>query len=135
MLKTIHFRTDPGVNLVNLTDEIRAFVHETKVQKGVCHVVAPHTTGAITVNSYLDPNTAADLAHEVNRLVPTRADFVHQVDGPTDAAGHVKTTLIGPSQTVVIHEGDLLLGHSQGIMFFEFDGPRDRTVHVKVMVG
>jgi len=135
MLKTIHFRTDLGVNLVNLTDEIRAFVHETKVQKGVCHVVAPHTTGAITVNSYLDPNTAADLAHEVNRLVPTRADFVHQVDGPTDAAGHVKTTLIGPSQTVVIHEGDLLLGHSQGIMFFEFDGPRDRTVHVKVMVG
>jgi secondary thiamine-phosphate synthase enzyme len=134
MLKTVRFKTSPGANLTNLTDEIRAFVKESRVQEGVCHVIAPHTTGAITVNSYLDPNTAADLVHEVNRLVPTRVDFVHQVDGPTDAAGHVKTTLVGPSQTVIIHEGDLLLGHSQAIMFFEFDGPRDRTVHVKVIV-
>ena len=135
MLKNINFKTDEGVNLVNLTDEIRTFVRETGVQEGVCHVIAPHTTSAITVNSYLDPKTAADLVHEVNRLVPTRVDFIHQADGPTDAAGHVKTTLIGPSQTVVIHRGDLLLGHSQGIMFFEFDGPRDRMVHVKVMAG
>ena len=135
MLKTVRFKTSPGANLTNLTDEIRAFVKESGVQEGVCHVIAPHTTGAIAINSYVDPNTAADLVHEVNRLVPTRVDFVHQVDGPTDAAGHVKTTLVGPSQTVIIHEGDLLLGHSQGIMFFEFDGPRDRTVHVKVIVG
>jgi secondary thiamine-phosphate synthase enzyme len=135
VLKTLHFKTDAGVSLVNLTKQIRAFVEETGVQEGMCHVIAPHTTGAVTINSYLDPKTAADLVHEVNRLIPTRVDFVHQVDGPTDAAGHVKTTLIGPGQAVVIHGGDLLLGHSQGIMFFEFDGPRDRTVHLKVMAG
>lgn len=135
MLKTIHFKTDVSVNLVNLTDEIRAFIQETGVQEGACHVIAPHTTGAITINSYLDPKTEADLVHEVNRLIPTRVDFIHQVDGPSDAAGHIKTTLIGPSQTVIIHQGDLLLGHSQGIMFFEFDGPRDRMVHVKVVAG
>ena len=135
MLKTLHLKTDAGSQLVDLTDRIRAFVKETGVQEGVCHVIAPHTTAAVTVNSYLDPKTATDLSHEVNRLVPTRIDFIHQVDGPTDAAGHIKTTLIGPSQTVIIHQGDLLLGHSQGIMFFEFDGPRDRTVHVKVMAG
>lgn len=133
MLKTIHFKTEKGNNLLNLTDQIRAFVQEIGVQEGVCHVIAPHTTGAVTINSYLDPKTAADLAHEVDRLVPTRVDFIHQVDGPTDAAGHIKTTLVGPSQTVIVHQGDLLLGHSQGIMFFEFDGPRERMVHVKVM--
>lgn len=135
MLKTVHFKTGDGVNLVNLTDEIRAFVQETGVQEGICHVIAPHTTGAVTINSYLDPKTVADLMHEVNRLVPTRVDFFHQMDSPTDASGHVKTTLIGPSQTVVVHQGDLLLGHSQGVMFFEFDGPRDRMVHVKVIAG
>jgi len=135
MLKTITFKTDPGSSLINLTDQIRAFVRQSGVQEGVCHVIAPHTTGAVTVNSYLDPKTAADLAFEVSRLVPTRIDFIHQVDGPTDAAGHIKTTLIGPSQTVIIHNGDLLLGRSQGIMFFEFDGPRERMVHVKVMAG
>ncbi|MFZ5917033.1 MAG: secondary thiamine-phosphate synthase enzyme YjbQ [Chloroflexota bacterium] len=135
MLKTITFKTDPGSSLINLTDQIRAFVRQSGVQEGVCHVIAPHTTGAVTVNSYLDPKTAADLAFEVSRLVPTRIDFIHQVDGPTDAAGHIKTTLVGPSQTVIIHNGDLLLGRSQGIMFFEFDGPRERMVHVKVMAG
>jgi secondary thiamine-phosphate synthase enzyme len=135
MLKTLHFKTAEGVSLVDLTREIRAFVQETGVQEGVCHVIAPHTTGAVTVNSYLDPKTVADLVHEVNRLVPTRVDFFHQIDSPTDAAGHVKTALIGPSQTVVVHQGDLLLGHSQGVMFFEFDGPRDRMVHIKVMAG
>lgn len=135
MLKTLYLKTDAGSQLVNLTDRIRAFVKEAGVQEGVCHVIAPHTTAAVTINSYLDPKTATDLAHEVNRLVPTRVDFIHQVDGPTDAAGHIKTTLIGPSQTVIIHQGDLLLGHSQGVMFFEFDGPRDRTVHVKVVAG
>lgn len=135
MLKTIHFKTDDNINLVDLTAEIRAFVQETGVQEGICHILAPHTTAAITVNSYLDPKTGADLVYEVNRLVPSRVDFFHQADGPADAAGHVKTTLIGPSQTVVIHNGDLLLGHSQGIMFFEFDGPRDRMVHVKVIAG
>jgi secondary thiamine-phosphate synthase enzyme len=83
----------------------------------------------------MDPRTAADISTEVRRLVPTRVDFEHFYDTPSDAAGHIKTTLIGNSQVLVITGGKLLLGHSQGIFLFEFDGPRQRQMMVKIMEG
>jgi thiamine phosphate synthase YjbQ (UPF0047 family) len=70
---------------------------------------------------------------EIRRLIPTRVDFKHQHDTPEDAAGHVKSTLIGPSMTFIIENGELLLGHSQGIYFLEFDGPRNRECIVKIL--
>jgi secondary thiamine-phosphate synthase enzyme len=98
-------------------------------------VVVPHTTAAITVNSGLDPATPIDIIADVNRLVPKRVDFVHQYDTPADAAGHIKATLVGHSVTLIISNGKLLLGGSQSIMFYEFDGPRQRQVQVKIIAG
>jgi secondary thiamine-phosphate synthase enzyme len=135
MFKVVNFNTSIREELVNLKDEIEAFVEECNVAEGVCLVYCPHTTGGIVVNSYLDPNTPKDIVHELGRLVPTRLDFFHTFDTPSDAAGHVKSSLVGISTSFVIHEGKLMLGHSQGILFAEFDGPRDRMVFVKVIAG
>lgn len=133
MHKTIHLETAKGDSLVDITERVREAVRQSGVQGGICFVIVPHTTAGITINSNLDANTARDIIHDVRRLVPTRTDFSHIFDTPADAAGHIKATLVGHSEVVLIEEGDLILGHSQGLFFFDFDGPRQRKVLVKVL--
>ncbi len=133
MLTKIEIQTNKGESLVNITDKVRAVVKTSGVQEGVCVLYAPHTTAALTINSGMDSNTAVDVLDEVHRLVPTRADFHHIYDTPADAAGHIKAILVGGSQTVIISAGDVLLGSSQSIFFFEFDGPRSRQVYLRIM--
>jgi secondary thiamine-phosphate synthase enzyme len=130
---THKFRTETRQELVNVTEAVRAIVEDSGVQEGMCFVYCPHTTAGLTINSYMDPMTPKDIVHELDRIVPTRVDFFHTVDTPSDASGHVKATLAGTDQMVIIHEGKLMLGHSQGILFAEFDGPRNRQVFVKVL--
>lgn len=133
MHQTIHLETDKGDTLTNITDQVRAAVKESGVASGVCYVIVPHTTAAITINSYLDPDTARDIVADVRRLVPTRTDFHHIFDTPSDAAGHIKASLVGHHVVVLVEEGELVLGHSQGILFYDFDGPRKRRALVKVL--
>jgi secondary thiamine-phosphate synthase enzyme len=135
LYKTISLTTPLGDSLTNITDQVRAIVKESQVESGVCYVIVGHTTAAITINSYLDPATAEDLIDDIRRLVPTRTDFHHIFDTPADAAAHIKASLIGNSETVLIENNDLVLGHSQGLLFFDFDGPRSRQVMVKIIAG
>jgi secondary thiamine-phosphate synthase enzyme len=135
MYSTINLETPLGDSLTNITDQVRAIVRESGVQSGICFVIVPHTTAAITINSYLDPDTARDIIEDVRRIVPTRTDFHHIFDTPSDAAGHIKATLVGSSEMVLIEGGDLVLGHSQGLLFYDFDGPRKRKVFVKIIAG
>ncbi len=133
MIKEIPFKTHQQQTWINLLDEVNAIVAESGVQEGLCIVHNPHTTGGLFINSYLDPNTPEDIMHEWDRLIPTRFDFFHQNDTPTDASAHVKSALMGISCTLIVHKGALLLGHSQGVVFAEFDGPRDRKLIIKVV--
>jgi len=135
LYKTISITTGLGDSMVDITDQVRAIVKESQVASGVCHVVVGHTTAAVTINSHMDPATAQDIVADVRRLVPTRTDFFHIFDTPADAAAHIKASLIGNSETVLIEDNELVLGHSQGLLFFEFDGPRDRKVMVKIIAG
>jgi secondary thiamine-phosphate synthase enzyme len=135
MFKTIHFESSVRQEMINLKEQVEDFVAESGVEEGVCLVYCPHTTGGLVINSYLDPMTPKDIMHEIDRLIPTRLDFYHTFDTPSDAAGHVKSSLVGVNNLFVIHEGKLMLGHSQGILFTEFDGPRDRMVFVKIIQG
>lgn len=132
MLKRFTLSTT-GNHLAAITDDVRAAVAESGVAGGLCVVFIPHTTAALTITSYWDPKGLEDIQDEIGRLVPTRIDFKHQHDTPQDAAGHVKSTLIGASLALIVHDSQLLLGHSQGIYFVEFDGPRNREYFVKVM--
>jgi secondary thiamine-phosphate synthase enzyme len=133
--QTVSIETGLGDSLTDITDQVRAIVKESGVQSGICHLVVPHTTAAVTINSGLDPSTPQDIVADVRRLVPTRTDFHHIVDTPSDAAAHIKASLVGNSETVLIEEGDLVFGHSQSLLFFDFDGPRQRRVMVKIIEG
>lgn len=133
MLMTINLPTPAGDSLIDITEQVRAAVAESGVQDGLCALFVPHTTAAITINSALDPLTPQDIIDDLKRLVPKRVDFHHQYDTPADAAGHIKAALIGHSVTLIIDGGALVLGGSQSILFYEFDGPRKRQVKIKIL--
>lgn len=133
MIKEIDFKTTQQQCWINLLSEVKQIVAESGVMEGLCVVHNPHSTAGLFLNSYLDPNTPEDILHEWDRLIPTRFDFFHQNDTPTDASGHVKSVMMGTSLTLIIHQGQLLIGHSQGVVFAEFDGPRNRKLIVKVV--
>ncbi len=133
MLKTIHIQTPPKESLVNITTEIRELVRESGVVEGICVLAVPHTTAGITLNSIMDPATNSDIKNEIKRLVPTRVDFEHIYDTPADAAGHIKSTITGATLALIVTDGELLLGGSQGILFCEFDGPRSRKIHIRII--
>jgi secondary thiamine-phosphate synthase enzyme len=94
-------------------------------------VYCPHTTAAITVNENADPDVAHDILACLKRSIPQRQpDFRH---GEENSDSHIKASLVGPSVTLIVDQGDLVLGRWQGVFFCEFDGPRTRTVHVQVL--
>jgi len=129
-----HYELQTKLNdFVSLTDTIKSTVEKSGVASGICLVYIPHTTAALTITSFWDPKGFEDIMDETNRLIPTRVDFKHQHDTPQDAAGHVKSSLFGASLSLIITEGKLLTGHSQGIFFMEFDGPRKREYFVKII--
>ena len=133
MFDRVKFRTSSRQELVNVMNQVKEILSKSGVQEGMCYIYCPHTTAGLLVNSYLDPNTPKDITFEIDRIVPTRVDFFHMNDTPSDASGHVKSSLVGVDLSFIVHEGKLMLGHSQGILFAEFDGPRDREVYVKVV--
>ena len=120
-------------DVINITEDVKTVVSESGIQEGLCVVYNPHTTASLAVTSFWDPAGFEDLQDEICRLIPTKVDFKHQHDTPQDAAGHVKSAIVGISQTFIIHEGKLVLGGSQGIFFLEFDGPRKRQFIVKTI--
>jgi len=135
MFTTIPVQTNARQELCLITNAVQEAIVASGVREGLCVLFCPHTTAALTINSYLDKDTAVDLQDEIDRLVPTRTNFKHIFDTPGDAAGHIKSSLTGIELTLIVHAGAALIGESQGIFFWEFDGPRKRRVHVKVMAG
>lgn len=126
------FQTDKD-DVVSLNDYILETVKESGMKNGLCTVYTPHTTAGITITSYHDPKGFEDLQDEISRLIPTRVNFKHQHDTPTDAAGHVKSSIVGVDVNIILFNGELQLGHSQGIYFLEFDGPRNRQIFVNIV--
>lgn len=126
------FRTE-----AHATHELTPVLHETVAQSGISEGILiasiPHTTAGLAVLSWPDPLGLEDVMDELRRLVPTRIDFKHQHDTPQDAAAHIQSALVGVSLSLIIHGGALQLGHSQGVFFLEFDGPRDRQLCTQVV--
>jgi secondary thiamine-phosphate synthase enzyme len=133
VLLEVNIKSSKGQELILLTDILNKKILDSKIKSGIGVIFCPHTTAGITINSYIDINTSLDLITEISRLIPTRLDFQHVVDTPTDASGHIKSSLIGCSQNVIVEEGRLLLGPNQGIYFWEFDGSRERKVLIKIL--
>jgi len=132
MLKNFPLSTDRN-GLFDITPMAQQALADSGVRDGVVLVSVPHSTASVTVMSPWDVLGLEDVHDEICRLVPTRIDFKHQYDTPQDAAGHVKAAIVGHSRSFFADAGELGLGHSQKIYFWEFDGPRKRTVQVKVL--
>lgn len=132
MMKKFDISTKRG-DVYEITQNVKGYVEECGIEEGTCILFTPHTTASLAVTSRMDPDGFDDLRDEISRLIPTRIDFKHQFDTPSDAAGHIKSTLLGISMTFIVTGGKLMLGGSQGIFFLEFDGPRNRNYVVKVV--
>lgn len=131
MILELQFETRAN-DVLSLTERIEATVTASGVQEGLCVLHCPHTTAGLAITSKWDETDFADIKSEMRRIVPTRVDFAHQFDTPEDAAGHIKSLLVGGNMTLIVHEGKLLLGSSQGVYLLEFDGPRKRKCYVKI---
>jgi secondary thiamine-phosphate synthase enzyme len=126
----LEIRTSGRQSFEDITQQVQQVVSESRVQEGLCHLFCPHTTAGLTVNENWDPSVQHDIGLALDDLVPQRRDFQH-VEGNSPA--HVKSSLVGASQTLFVAGGQLVLGSWQGIYLVEFDGPRTRKVLVKVM--
>lgn len=115
---------------IDITGKVQELIKEAGAVSGVCYIYTPHTTAGITINEGADPSVQQDIQNALNRLIPFEADYQHR-EGNSDA--HIKSTLTGVSEIVLIDEGRLLLGTWQAIYFCEFDGPRHRRVAVKIV--
>lgn len=127
MTSRFSVRTGSRACLVDITSDVQNAVANLGVQDGVVVVYVPHTTAAVTINESADPDVAHDVNETLSRLVPRSGGYRH-AEGNSD--GHVKSSLVGCSETVLVEGGKLVLGTWQGIFFCEFDGPRTRQVIV-----
>lgn len=119
--------------LIDITSEIQSSLTARGItDSGVLFIFTPHTTAAVTVNECADPAVRSDMLKVLNRIVPWKMDYLH-LEG--NSAAHVKSSLVGASETVAIESGRLDLGSWQGIFFCEFDGPRTRRVHLRFLKG
>jgi len=131
----LQVETAERAQLVDITDRVRQVVRASGVVSGLCHVFSPHTTAGLTVNENADPDVRHDLLLALRNAVPEQASGGRYRHGEGNSDAHVKTSLVGTSQLIPVEGGALVLGTWQGVFLCEFDGPRRRTVHVKVIAG
>jgi secondary thiamine-phosphate synthase enzyme len=130
-MRTIDVQTDRRTEFVEITEDVRRAVREAGLRDGACVVYCPHTTAAITIQENADPDVVHDLLLWLNHHIPKNVPGFRHGEGNSDA--HIKSSLFGSSATVLVQNGDLVLGTWQGIYFCEFDGPRARKVNVQTI--
>lgn len=130
-MKTFEVRTARRTQFVEITAEVRQAVQEADLKAGAVVVYCPHTTAAITIQENADPDVVHDMLLWLNHHIPKDLSGFRHAEGNSDS--HIKSSLVGSSATVLVENGDLILGTWQGIYFCEFDGPRSRNVMVQTI--
>ena len=129
-MKTINIKTKSRFDIIDITNEIQKCVNEEKASDGIAVIFTPHTTAAVGINENADPDVVFDMKNAFNKLVPQHDNYRHS-EGNSQA--HVLSSLVSPSITVIIENSKIVLGTWQNIYFFEFDGARNRKVHVQII--
>jgi secondary thiamine-phosphate synthase enzyme len=130
----IHRETVPTKarsQMIDVTSRVQSLITKASVSDGYVIVYCPHTTAAMTINENADPDVQHDLLMKLEQLVPKNEKFYQHGEGNSDS--HLKTAMLGNSSTVLIENGELVLGRWQGIYLCEFDGPRQREMLVKIV--
>lgn len=128
-MKVLQVKTNKKEEMIDLTSQVKKAVQNSGVTKGTCFVYVPHTTAAVTINENADPSVQSDILMTLKNTVPDSLPYTHS-EG--NSPGHVKSSLIGPSVTVLIEDNNVVLGTWQGIFFCEFDGPRNRKAYIEI---
>lgn len=129
MLKKIEIITNNQTEFIEITNNINKIIKENNIVDGICTIFIPHTTAAVTINENADPDVKHDMIKELNKIVPFEDNYRH-FEG--NAAAHIKSSIMGFSESIIIDNGSLVLGTWQGIYFCEFDGPRKRKIIIKI---
>ena len=129
MITEFEISTEARNTLLDVTDLLRKAVRESGVRRGVLTAFVPHTTAAVTINENADPSVKRDILLALKKIVPEQGDYLH-AEGNSDA--HLKASLFGSSEQILINESRLVLGTWQGVYFAEFDGPRSRRLVVNI---
>jgi secondary thiamine-phosphate synthase enzyme len=132
MIHTLSVPTGSRIEMVDVTGKIQDLVRTGGVTEGVCQVFVAHTTAGLTINENADPSVQADILMVLNKIISDREAYRH---GEGNSPAHIKASLMGPDLTILVNNGSLLLGTWQGVYLCEFDGPRTRKVHIKIMAG
>ena len=127
---TLDIRTGSHTEFINITSRVQQAVTDSGVTDGICVIFVPHTTAAVTINENADPDVVRDMKTELEKIVPWEDGYRHY-EG--NSAAHLKASMIGFSEQIIIDKGKLVLGIWQGIYFCEYDGPRHRKVCVKIL--
>ncbi len=130
MMKEIIIKTTKRTEFIDITSQLRQVLVEQGLQSGACLLFVPHTTAGVTINENADPDVQRDLGWALEKLIPVDMGF-HHSEGNSDA--HLKSSLFGSSQYVIVENGTLQLGTWQGIYFCEFDGPRTRKLWIQFL--
>ena len=129
-MKTLQVKSHRQVEMIDISAEVCKIIREAPIEDGLAVVFTPHTTAAITINENADPDVCRDLVMAINKIVPMQ-DGYHHLEG--NSAAHLKSSLFGASETLIVNKGEVVLGTWQGIYFCEFDGPRQRQVQIQVI--
>jgi len=127
---TLAVQSHHQVEMIDITRAASQAIRDCGITDGVAVIYTPHTTAAITINENADPDVSRDMVMAINKMVPMQDGYRH-LEG--NSAAHIKSSLFGASEMLIIENGDLILGTWQGLYFCEFDGPRQRKVHIKVI--
>jgi len=128
--KTISVKSSRGIEFIDITQEVKRYVSEQGIKDGIILVFTPHTTAGVTINENADPAVTDDIEAFIEQKIPHEAYFRH-MEG--NSPSHIMSSYFSASETLIIHDGQVVLGTWQGIYFCEFDGPRNRKVHLKII--
>ncbi|HPI92067.1 MAG TPA: secondary thiamine-phosphate synthase enzyme YjbQ [Deltaproteobacteria bacterium] len=132
MIKRLELQTTARIQLIDITAQVKGMLRNEQMPSGIVLVYVPHTTCGITINENADPSVKEDITTLLGKLVPADENYRH-AEGNSDA--HIKASLLGSSVTLILESGSLILGTWQGIYLAEFDGPRKRSVLIKIIPG
>ncbi len=133
MKKNLMVKTTKRAEFIDITEDVAGAVEDLGITDGIAVVFTPHTTAAVTINENADPAVASDMVMKSSKLIERDDPGYEHAEGNSD--GHLKSSLFGASETLIVEGGRLVLGTWQGVYLAEFDGPRSRSVFVKVIKG
>lgn len=128
MFKKLTIKTNNKVEFIDITTKVQNAVKENNLDNGLVQIHIPHTTAAVTINENADPDVKADIKKEINKIIPFNDNYAH-LEG--NSAAHIKSSLFGVDQSIMVENKKLLLGTWQAIYFCEFDGSRNRNIYLK----